>query len=158
LKKQEEEFLGKYMESLRLCLGLKPSVKFHRYILVNNEEEFATSLNSHRPEYIEKLHRDINGEGFGFPLFTLIFAEKWPEILNDAVFFGSCFDGAKPQWDWAVCSTYSPGHPTILLRMFDLSNEQGKECLVKELSALGFDELNKFTDWVFTNRKTMPDA
>lgn len=172
LRKDEEKFLKNYMRSLKACAGLKSAdggdIIFCRHILVANsrklgfksKEELDKSLTNHRIEYFQGLHRDIDGMLFGKSYSILLedhIDKSWPEILNDSVFYGYRHKGSDYiNWEWAICTTYTPEHPTILLHIYDL--KKGKEKLENELDslcqALGIhdDKFNKFIKWIEEKR------
>lgn len=174
--KGEEDFLRLYMDSLRACASLKSrdggNLFFCRHILISKnqsskltnkfrrEYNLAQSLQSHRDEYHKKLHRDVNDQKFSDSYKILIprnIIDIWPDILNDAVFYGCRDEGSQNiKWEWAICTTYTPQHPSILLQVFDLQIEQNE--LDKKLNIL-YQQLglrNGFTDfakWVESTRQ-----
>ena len=167
----KNNFLNLYIESLQQ-FATKPNFNiktdFCRHIvIVNNHRhnDFRTkalldkSFNEHRNEYFEKLHTNKSGQRFGRSFSLNIgsrIANKWPDILNDAVFYGTQSHGAIT-WNWAICTTYTPNHPAIILRLFDISVAEKEKMLNNELKGL-FDllklnNLGAFTTYVETTRQ-----
>lgn len=166
----ENKFLNLYIDSLQQ-FATKPdfdeNTDFCRHmVVVNNHshDDFKTihqlteSLRSHSAEYFNKLHTDKSGHKFGRSFSLSIdrnIAYKWPDILNDAVFYGTRLQGAI-KWNWAICTTYTPNHPAIILRLFDISETEKESILNNELKnlydLLGLNNLSNFTHYVETKR------
>lgn len=167
----EINFLRNYVQSFRQCATLADRQVhfFYRHILVTknvhskfkSNSDLQNSVASHGGQYITFMHNDINNQSFGSS-FKIILnnneADNWPIILNDAVFYGTQ-GGGNINWNWAICTTYASGHPVILLRIFDLSDQNGRNLLNNEMqnlyNVLNVNGLDGFTNWVANQREDL---
>jgi hypothetical protein len=165
---KEKGFLQEYINALRAfaCRDDFRNSWFDRYIIVTQSahksfkttNDLEVAFRGHGKLYLTMLHQSTCGAKCG-QSYALVLAatqaDAWPELLNDATFFGLAA-GGDITWRYAICTTYSPTHPVILLRTFDLEN--AADALEDELDLFfNIARLEKtlcaFTRWVTSTRQ-----